>query len=595
MFFFRKTNLIIQKITIIAHILYFYIVLKINSGMNKASIKSLTMVAIAGSLAASCDLMKDVDYKITPNPLEMHGDSVRIKAEATFPEKGIKKKASAEITPTFGGVPLKTFTVLGEKATGNGTTIQYKPGGKVTYSDVIAYQPSFENADLQITGKVYKGTKEKDQIEPFTVAKGTIITPLLVRKDFKVAILKDEFKRVLEFNQVAQINFDKAKSNLRPQELKDKDVKDLQAWMKGVEGNVKIAIKNVNVTGFASPEGEQGKNESLSSDRSETGKTATLKIGKDAKNTASQTVNFTLAGKGEDWEGFKAELAKSTMNEDDKQLVLRVLEMYKDPMQREQEIRNMSKTFTFLEKNILPQLRRAEISVVYDKTGYSDEELKALSKSKIDTLTVEEILFTATLTDDVNEKLRLYSEAERLFPNDYRTSNNTGVALYQLGRLDEAKAKFEKANSLQKNETSTNNLAAIAGSKGDRAGAKELLTKAGSSDEAKYNRGVLAIQDGAYPTAIGNLGSNNYNKSLAQILNGDYADALNSINNSADKETAEGYYLKAIIAARQDKLADIIDNLKNAFAKDGGLKAKAIKDMEFFKYMENAAFTAIVK
>jgi Flp pilus assembly protein TadD/outer membrane protein OmpA-like peptidoglycan-associated protein len=563
--------------------------------MNKTSIKSLTMVAIAGSLAASCDLMKDVDYKITPSPLEMHGDSVRIKAEATFPEKGIKKKASAEITPTLGGTPLKTFTVLGEKATGNGTTIQYKPGGKVTYTDVIAYQPSFENADLQITGKVYKGAKEKKAIEPFTVAKGTIITPLLVRKDFKVAIIKDEFKRVLEFSQTAQINFDKAKSVLRPQELKDKDVKDLQAWFKAVEGNAKIAVKNVNVTGYASPEGEQGKNESLSTERSETGKTATLKIGKEAKNTASQTVNFSLAGKGEDWDGFKAELSKSTMNEDDKQLVLRVLEMYKDPVQREQEIRNMSKTFTYLEKNILPQLRRAEINVVYDKTGYSDEELVALSKTKIDTLTVEEILFTATLTTDVNEKLRLYKESERLFPNDYRTSNNVGVALYQLGKLDEAKAKFEKANSIKKNETSTNNLAAIAGAKGDRTGAKELLAKAGSSEEANYNRGILAIQDGNYDAAIKNLGKDNYNKALAQILNTNYGEALSTINNSADKETAQGYYLKAIIAARQDKLADIVENLKNAFAKDGALKAKAIKDMEFYKYMENAAFTAIVK
>lgn len=563
--------------------------------MKNSSIKGLTLAAIAGSLAASCDLMKDVDYKITPNPLEMHGDSIRIKADVTFPEKGIKKKASAEITPTLGGVPLKTFTVLGEKATGNGTTIQYKPGGKVTYTDVIAYQPSFENTDLQITGKVYKGAKEKQTIEPFTVAKGTIITPLLAKKDYKVAIIKDEFKRVLEYNQKAQINFDKAKSNLRNGELKDKDIKDLQAWLAAAETNAKIAIKNVNITGYASPEGEQGRNESLSSERSETGKTATQKIGKDAKNKASETVAFNLVGKGEDWEGFKTELSKSSMNEDDKQLVLRVLEMYKDPVQRETEIRNMSKTFTYLEKNVLPQLRRAEISVVYDKTGYSDEELVALSKSKIDTLTVEEILFTATLTTDVNEKLRLYKESERLFPNDYRTVNNVGVALYELGKIDEAKAKFEKANSMKQNETSTNNLAAIAGVKGDRNGAKALLAKAGSSNEAKYNKGILDILDGNYGSAVSNLGKDNYNKALAQLLNGDNSAALSTVNNSPDKETAEGYYLKAIIAARQDKLGDIVDNLKNAFAKDASLKAKALKDMEFYKYAENAAFTAIVK
>lgn len=563
--------------------------------MKKQSIKGLAFVAVAGSLATSCDLMKDLDYKITPNPLEMHGDSVRVKAEVTFPEKGIKKKASAEITPTLGGVPMKTFTVLGEKATGNGTTIQYKPGGKVTYTDVIAYQPSFENADLQITGKVYKGGKEKKEIDPFTVAKGTIITPLLVNKDFKVIIAKDEFKRVNEKTQVAQFNYDKAKSNVKPTEFKDADIKALQTWLTAAESNPKIAIKTVNVTGYASPEGEQGKNETLSSDRAQTGKDATVKVAKDAKNTKLQGEVYNLAGKGEDWDGFKKELSKSPMNEDEKQLVIRVLEMYKDPVQRETEIRNMSKTFVYLEKNILPQLRRSEISVVYDLTGYSDEELVSISKTKIDSLNLEEILFTATLTNDLNEKLRLYSEAEKLFPSDYRTTNNVGAVLYMQGKLNDAKAKFEKANSIKQNEISTNNLAAIAGVEGNRVKAKELLAKAGSAEEVKYNKGILDIQDGKYASAVSNLGNDNFNKALAQILNGDSGAAIKTIDASADKESAQGYYLKAVASARQDKLEGIVNNLKSAFAKDSSLKSKAMKDLEFHKYLENAAFTAIVK
>lgn len=564
--------------------------------MKNSSLKNLTMVALAGTLVAGCDLMKDVDYKITPNPLEMHGDSVRVKAELTFPEKGLKKKASAEIVPMLGGVPMKTISVLGEKATGNGTTVQYKPGGKVTYSDVLPYQPSFENTELQITGKIYKGGKEKKEIEPVTIAKGTIITPLLVRKDYRVVYLKDNFQRVNEFSQVAQINFDKAKSALRPREMNDKDVKELTTWLKATNTNPKIAIKNVEILGYASPEGEQGFNNNLSTERAETGKKASLQIAKNAKNEASTSESvYKLEGRGEDWDGFKAALAKSSMNEDDKQLVVRVLETYKDPVQREQEIRNMSKTFNYLEKNVLPELRRAEIHVIYDLTGYSDQELVALSKSNIDTLNVEEILFTATLTNDLNEKLRLYKEAQRLFPNDYRGFNNAGAALYELGKTAEAKSEFEKANSLKNDETTSNNLAAIAGVNGDRNGAKELLAKAGSSNEAKYNRGILNIMDGDYSSAVGNLGSDNYNKALAQILNKDYAGALSTINNSPDAETAQGYYLKAIIGARQDKLADIASNLKDAIVKDASLKAKALKDMEFYKYAENAAFTAIVK
>src|SRR4051812_42873750 len=168
--------------------------------MKKQSIKGLAFIAVAGSLAtgvASCDLLKDLDYKVTPCPLEMHADSVRVKIEVKFPEKGIKKKASAELTPMLGSTALKTVTVQGEKATGNGTVIQYKPGGTMVYTDAVAYKPEYEYTDLKITGKVYKGGKEKkDKFEDQTICTGTIITPYLVNKDFKVIYAADEFKRV---------------------------------------------------------------------------------------------------------------------------------------------------------------------------------------------------------------------------------------------------------------------------------------------------------------------------------------------------------------------------------------------------------------
>lgn len=563
--------------------------------MKKHSIKGLAFIAVAGSVVTSCDLMKDLDYKVTPNPLEMHGDSVRVKVDVTFPEKGIKKKASAEITPMLGNTALKPVTFLGEKATGNGTTINYKPGGKYTYTDVVAYQEAFENADLTITGKISKGGKEKDQIDPIKIADATIITPLLVNKDFKVVFEKDNFQRVTEQSTSAQINFDKAKSNLRPAEMKDADIKALEAWLAAAEKNPKIAIKGVSLVGFASPEGEQGKNESLSTDRAETGKKASLDVAKKAKSTKVTAESVSTAGRGEDWEGFKAELSKSSMNEDEKQLVIRVLEMYKDPVQREQEMRNMAKTFTFLEKTILPKLRRSEIKVTYDLTGYYDEELVALSKKSIDSLDVEEILFTANnLTTDMNEKLRLYKEAMRLYPNDHRAFNNAGAIQYMQNNMSEAKANFEKANNLKDNAIAKNNLGAIAGVEGDRKKAKDLLAQAGAAGpEVKYNQGILQIQDGKYADAVGNLGENNFNKALAQVLNGNNSAAVKTIDASADKESAQGYYLKAIAAARDNKLVDVVSNLKNAIAKDGSYKAKALKDREFLKYAEDATFKAL--
>jgi tetratricopeptide (TPR) repeat protein len=566
--------------------------------MKRQSIKGLALIAVTGAMVTSCDLLKDLEYKVTPNPLEMHGDSVRVKVDVTFPEKGIKKKAKAEITPMLGSTALKPVTVLGEKATGNGNTIQYKPGGKVSYEDVVPYKAEYENADLKVTGKVYKGDKEKEgQFEETKIADATIITPYLVNKDFRVIFEKDQFRRVTEETTLAQINYEKGKSNVRPAEMKDADVTALQNWLAAAQANPKINIKSINVVGYASPEGEEDKNNTLSTERSEAGKKATMEISKKAKNDKGQTEIYSLAGRGEDFTGFKRELEKSAMNADERNLIIRVLEMNSDPATRETEMRNMGKTFTYLDKNIFPLLRRSEMIVTYDLTGYSDEELKAIAASTPDSLNLEELLFTATLVNDLNDKLKIYQVAAKNYADDYRTHNNVGAVLYMQNKMSEAKAAFEKSMSVKDNAIAKNNLGAIAGTSGDRAKAKQLLTQAkGAGSEVSYNWGIINIQDGKYADAVSNFGSEaSFNKGLAQTLNGSNADATKTIDASKDKETAQGYYLKAVIAARDKNVDGAVNNLKSAFAKDGSLKAKAAKDREFLKFAENAAFSAIVK
>lgn len=567
--------------------------------MKTKGIKSLAFIAAAGLMTTSCDLLKDVDYTVTPDPLEMHGDSVRVKIDVTIPEKGIKKQAYAEIVPMIGTHALKPVTIVGEKATANGTVIPYKPGGKVVYEDVIAYSPDMEVSELKVTGTIYKKGKEKGQVEEMKIADATIITPLLVNKDFRVIIAADQFKRVTQEKQVAEINYLKGSPIVRPAEKVDKDMKELEAFLTAAQTNPKIEIKGVKIEAFASIEGEENRNNTLSTDRSESAKKATMEIAakkKVANEMAQQDGTYSTIGRGEDYVGFKKALIDSKMDKGDKDRILRILEMQQTSAAREQAIRDLS-TYLYLDKNIFPAQRRSEIVVNYDLTGYSDEELTALSKSNIDTLTVEEILFTATLTDDLNEKLRLYKEAERLYPADYRTSNNVGAVYYMQNKLTEAKSQFDKANGIQENPVSKNNLAAIAGVNGERQKSKDLLAEAdGAGAEVSYNKGILDIQDGKYDDAISNFGGEaTYNKALAQLLNKDESSALSTIDGSVDAETARGYYLKALIGARQDKLDAIVSNLKNAFAKDASLKEKASKDREFIKYLENASFTAIVK
>jgi Flp pilus assembly protein TadD/outer membrane protein OmpA-like peptidoglycan-associated protein len=572
--------------------------------MKKQSIKGLAFIAIAGMSVASCDILKDLDYKVENDPLELHGDSVRVKVDVTFPEKGLHKKATAEITPMIGTHALKTITVKGEKSAGNGEVIEYKPGGKITYTDVIAYSPDMEVSKLTITGKGSKGSKEQ-VIDPVDIADATIITPLRIQNEDIALIGADAFQRVTEEVFSAQINFAKGKSNVTSSEMKQDDIKSLGTFLAEAQNNVKVSPKKINLVSYASPEGEVAKNQDLAADRAKTAQDALISFAKGKKvgNVQAQTGDiYTQMPKGEDWDGFKADLMKIDDNKisaDEKDRLIRIVEMTSDKQEREKQIQNLAATYKTIEKDILPKLRRSKINVVYDLTGYSDEELKAISKMKPDSLTVEELLFTATLTDDLEEKLRLYKEVEKIYPNDWRGSNNVGYIYFVQNKLGDAKTQFEKSNGIQENPFSLNNLGIIARINGDRATAKELLARAGEAgSDVNKNIAIIDILEGNYEAAVGKFGSDaSFNKALAQLLAGNAEAAKSTLNSSDAKETAMGHYLAAIISARQDNETEAVSSLKSAFAKDAALKATAAKDAEFIKFTktEGSALAAILK
>jgi tetratricopeptide (TPR) repeat protein len=567
--------------------------------MKKQTIKVLALLVVAGGFSTGCNLLKEVNYECNPDPLEMHGDYVDIEVEIEFPEKSINKKAAVEFTPMLGSTSLKPMRVQGEKATGSGDAIQYKAGGKVTYTDRVPYKADMETAKLVVTGKIYKGEKEKGEVEATEICDACIITPYLVILDFHPIYAEDKFERVTPESLLTTINYMKGRSEVRSTEMRDDDVNDLQAFLEMANENPKIEVTGLNVTGYASPEGEEDKNNSLSTDRASTGSESSMKVATKAEHTKGQAEgDYSLKGSGEDYDGFKRELmADGNMDESDKQLVLRILEQEANPATREQKMRDLGKSFTYLDKNIFPQLRRSEIVTNYNETGFSDEEMMQYSVSKPDTMMLEELMFCATLYTDLNEKLRVYKIAEARYPDDYRTSNNVGAVLYEMNKMAEAKAKFEKSNNAMENPIAKNNLGAIAGVEGDREKAATFFGQAGGAKEVSYNKGILDIQNGEYSSAVTNLGKEDasFNLALAQMLNGNASSVDGTIGDSDDAESAQGAYLKAVAAARQDNLSALVSNLKTAIAKDGSYKAKAMKDREFLKYAENAAFSALVK
>ena len=565
--------------------------------MKTQKIAGIAAIALGGFIS-SCDLLKNVTYEVVPCPLEMHGDSVEVTINAKIGEKGMNKKAYVEFTPMIGNTALKTVAYQGEKATGNGKVIT-KAGGSISYTDKVPYTDDMENTSLMIKVKATKGEGggKETNYDTDELCKGTIITPRLTDQTGRVIAGTDAFERPTKHDTAFVINYLKDRSEVRASELKDDDIVAMGDFVAMSTENPKIELNGLHADGHASPEGEEERNENLSTNRYESGNKAAEKIFKKNGFEAEDESFFSGKANGEDVQGFK-ELVQAYDKEgtqlfEDKDVILRMLDNYQDS--KDQEIKAMSKTYKELEKYILPQLRRTRLTLNYTNLGLTDEELVAVSKSNPDSLTAEELLFTATLTDDLNEKLRLFKEVERQYPDDWRGPNNAGYVLYMQGKVSEAEAAFQKAAGIEENAIITNNLGAVALIQGDRRKAMELFEPSTSAgQEVSYNMGVVYILDGKYSSAVEAFGSENtYNKALAQLLNGDTGGALATIDDSDDKESARGYYLKAIIGSRTNNQEMVINNLKSAISKDASLKDKAKKDMEFLKWMELDAFKAL--
>ncbi|HKL02909.1 MAG TPA: hypothetical protein VJ911_04505 [Cryomorphaceae bacterium] len=560
--------------------------------MKFSNVKAVIIMAITGLAITACGGLgkmakyaETVEYNLDPNPLIVRGDSVAVNINGKFPGKYFSKKAMVEITPTLtydgGSTPYKTVSFQGEDAAGNATVIPFENGKNFTYSDKVAYQPSMKNSDLMLNILGKQGNKQK-AFEPYKLADGVITTPFMVMSDDKPIIAKDQFQRVTSHDAYAVIHYLVNSPVVRSSELRDDDIKAMNEFLAEYGTHEDYDFKNAEIVSYASPEGELSFNQDLAKDRAESASKAVASLMKKHKMEFDADAFFKLMPKGEDWEGFKEKMQASDIA--DKELILRILEMYSDKKKREEEIRNLAATYTELKEKILPELRRSQITVNYDIVGRSDEEIITLARSaNADTLSLEEMLYAATLTDDMNEQNAIYEKASQVYPDDYRAFNNMGVMSLRKNNLSAAKEMFEKANELNENPISTNNLAIIERLNGNRAEAMDMLSDAaGAGDEVNYNMGIIDIQNGDYNSAIQNMkGYNTFNKALAQVLNGNNEAALSTLESAPEKDTAEGNYLKAIIGARMNDSAMVENSIKAAFSLDASLKEKAMDDLEF--------------
>ena len=521
-------------------------------------------------------------FTVNPNPLEVVGDRVPATVTARVPAKFFVKNAQVTVTPylCFNGqeVASQPYAFQGEKVRGNAPVINYDNGGTVTIPVMYEYQPDMMKSELELAFDVRQGNKQY-VLPRVKVAKGVVATAALAdAATVTPALAHDKFQRIINEKYNADIHFLINQANIRDGQVKSSEMLALNQQIKDASGDKTREIEEINISSYASPEGSLDINTRLAENR-EKNTSAYLKnqLKKDNVTEFGElTANFTP----EDWEGFQKLVAASNIQ--DKELILSVLSMYKDPEQREREIRNLSSIFDQLADQILPRLRKSRITASINVIGKSDQEILDLYSSNPSALSADELLYAATLVDDNGDKRQIYETAARLYPTDYRAFNDLGLTQYVAGNYDAAKGNFAKATRLAPEAAEPQmNLGLISLMNKDYRQANQKFGAAAGLEELNDAMGTYYLMTGdanAAVKAFGNAKTNN--AALAQILAKDYSKAKSTLA-GVTAPNAMTYYITAILGARTNNDTMVNNNLRQAVKLDRSLADKAAKDLEF--------------
>lgn len=550
----------------------FYTAMKKNFKFLSAAILGLGVVACS-SPEKMAEMAENVTVKCEPVVLEVVAGKINTTVAVTYPADYFHPKAILEVTPVIvyegGEAKMEPFFYQGEKVIDNYKVVP-SAGSTVTEKLSFAYVPGMEKSYLELRS-VVKYKKKSVDLPTKKVADGANTTYMLVDKSGKVDLKADGYQEIIKQTAEGQILYTINSSVVRGSQLKSDSIKDFQAALDEIKANERKEIISTDIVAYASPDGGEKLNNKLSGKRSETAEKAFGKVTK--KHEVDAPVNVKSIG--QDWEGFKELVAQSDM--EDKDLIIRVLSMYSDPAVREKEIKNMSAVYKTLAKEVLPELRRARFIANVEFTNYSNEELLKLIEENIDILDETALLRAASVAKNEDSKVEVYKKAIEKFNSD-RAQYNLAVVYLNADKLSAAKSALAKVSEKDADYQNAMGVVALRENKLDEA-AKYF--KAAGNATATENLAVLDILNGKYTDAAAKLANAECcnNKALAYILTGQLDKAAASVK----CECPQASYLKAIIAARQGKAADVKTNLEKA-SKDKKLAERAAKDIEFAQY-----------
>ena len=557
--------------------------------MKKLVFLSAVAVATLTSCGGKLGELSADNFKVVPNPLVAESGQVPATINGMFPEKYMAKKAVVTVTPelrfTDNGVETavkgQSATFQGEKVLGNDQSISYKVGGHYTMKANFAYQPAMQKSDLYLTFNARVGKKEV-QVPAVKVATGVIATSELYRSTITSAnpcTSQDAFQRVNEQKFDATIKFLIQQAELRKSELKSNSVQEFTSLLKRIAQDQEcLNINNVEISAYASPDGGVSLNEKLANKRQKNTESYVKKQMKAAKIDANLSSQYTA----QDWEGFQ-ELVKAS-NIQDKDVILRVLSMYQDPQEREQQIKNMSQGFRELADGILPELRRARMTINYETIGRDDDQIFAQYKEDASKLSVEELLYAASIADTDAQREDILKTTTNLYREDSRAYNNLAVLAMQKGNNAEAQKYLSMARTLDaKNAEANANMGLLALQQGDAKTAEDYISRAAGANNLAEALGNLHLAQGNYALAQQDFaGVNSNSAALAQLLNKDYARATQTLANVKNPDAMTDY-LNAIVNARQGNNDAAASYLRSAIQKDPKLAQYAANDLELSK------------
>ena len=557
--------------------------------MRKNIFTSVLTLSLGAIVSVSCssklgNLTAD-NFKVTPTPLELQGTQVPVTVYGTFPEKFMKKKAVVTVSPELryaNGKVLRgqSSTFQGEKVLGNGQTVNYKLGGQFTMRDAFNYTDEMHKSDLYLNFNAKVG-KKTVQVPAVKVGYGIVATAGLYKKALEQGggiIAPDSFQYIVKKKQEAGIKFLINQAQLRKSELKNNSVNEFIKLLKNISADAdKYNFSDVEVLAYASPDGGEKFNTELANKRQRESQKYVEEQLKKSKLTNNVTGEYTA----QDWEGFQELVSASNIQ--DKELILNVLSMYKDPQEREEQIRNLSLGFQELAQEILPQLRRARMIINYEIVGRSDEKIAALYASTPDSLSADEILYHATHCKSIDQKEEAYKKCAQLYPNDYRAYNNVAAMEFAKGNLDATRSWVKRALAVNPNAgEAQSNLALAALKQGKLQEAEGYMAKAGNSNDLNRVQGAVNFVKGNYKkAAVDYKDVNNNMAALAQIMAKDYSAARATFNQIGENGDALTNYLHAVLSAREGNKFAAKSNLDDAIEKDPSLKQYAEDDLEF--------------